>query len=80
MVHQLARDDFAGRLLDGLSELGMQSVRHVDGGGRPLQDTEGLDDRRGHSVKRLVDLEVGERPSYSCQPFSESPATRLPYR
>lgn len=67
MIQKLARDDLIGSLLNSLSELGIQSVGHVDGGRGTLEDTERFDDWRGHPVERLVDLEVGERPCSEYQ-------------
>lgn len=37
-----------------------ETVAHVDSGGSALEDTESLDDRRGHAILGLVDLEVLE--------------------
>lgn len=39
-----------------------QSVGHVDRSCSPLEDTKGPDDWRGHTVLRLIDLEVLQRP------------------
>jgi len=77
VVKQLAGDDFVGGLLDRLAELRIQSVGHIDGRGRALQDSESLHDGRGHPVEGLVDLEVGERaiaaPSAKTFPAASRP-------
>jgi hypothetical protein len=38
-----------------------QSIAHVDSSGGALEDTKGLDNRRRHTILRLVDLEVTQR-------------------
>jgi hypothetical protein len=60
VVGELSGDNLIGSLLNGLSELGVESKLHVHGGSGALEDTEGLDDRGGHAVEGLVNLEVGE--------------------
>lgn len=44
-----------------LPELRTKAKLHVDSGGSTLQDTESPDNRRGHAVLGLVDLEVLQR-------------------
>ena len=39
-----------------------ESIVHVDCGGSTLENTKGSDDRWRHSILRLIDLEVFERP------------------
>jgi len=48
-------------LLDGLADLRVEAVRHVDLGGGALEDGEGLDEGRRHALRGTADVEVLER-------------------
>lgn len=60
VVEELALGDLSSSLLDGLANLLVKAVAHVDGGGSALENTKGLDDRGRHAILGLVDLEVLE--------------------
>lgn len=60
VVDELEGGDFSGSLLDCLRDFGVEAELDVDFGGSALEDTECLDDWRGHAVLGLIDLEVAE--------------------
>lgn len=48
------------RFLYSVTDLGVQAIADIDNGGRFLEDTEGLDQRRWESLCRAADVEVLE--------------------
>lgn len=61
VLGQLTVNDLLGGLLDGLSDLGVQTVLHVDGGSGLLEDTKGSDKRLGHLGLLSADVKVLQR-------------------
>ena len=68
MIKELPGNNFIGGLFNGFTELRVKgSELSVDRCGSSLEDTEGADDWRWEAIKRLVDVEVLERPGETVQ-------------
>lgn len=57
----LAGDDLVGGLLDGVADLLVETVGHVDLGGGALEDGKGLDERERHALGLAANVKVLDR-------------------
>ena len=57
----LAGDDLVGGLLDGVADLLVEAVGHVDLGGGALEDGKGLDERERHALGLAANVKVLDR-------------------
>jgi hypothetical protein len=65
MIGEFAFEDFSGSFRDGIADLWIQSICHIDMGSSLLEDTECLDEWWGQSFRRASDVEVLKRPEVS---------------
>lgn len=62
----LAGDDLIGGLLDGVADLLVEAVGHVDLGGGALEDGKGLDEGERHALGLAANVKVLDRAVYKC--------------
>ena len=61
VVEELTLNDLVGGLDDSITDLGIETVGHVDLGSGALQDTKGLDKRLGHALGGSTNVKVLKR-------------------